>query len=188
MAQQSHMMTVQNTVAEIAARNNGEAAGDAVSAAMNTMTRQQHKNVLNTLSELCRRGRLQRLRQGVYAPVADTKPPEKRQVMWSLLRMRRSGVTVDDLVELAGVSRDYAAEWLRMLTRREVVRMVDRPGMPALWILVKDSVEMPIDNEKASRLRKLRQQRKQQIAVRLDVIDAAMGEIRTIINDMDKDA
>lgn len=188
MAQQSYTKIVLEETLAIAEKNNGEASVHDISVAMGAKTRQGHKNILNILSELYVSGRLMRPRKGVYAPAISTKKPEKRQVMWSLLRMRRSGVTVDDLVELADVSRDYAQEWLRMLARREVVRILDRPGQPALWILVKDSTEMPVDDEKAARLRKIRQQRKQQIAVRLNVIDAAMGEIRTILNDMDKDA
>jgi hypothetical protein len=72
-----------------------------------------------------------------------------------------------------------------MLARREVVRRVDRPGRKSLWLLVKDSIEMPEDEEKAAKLRTIRRQKKQQITVRLDVISTALGEIRTILNDME---
>lgn len=184
MAHQSHMKTVQDTVAAIAAKNNGGASINEVSAAMKPQTRQQHKNILNTLSELSRAGRLQRLRQGVYAPVADSKKPERRQVMWSLLRMRKPGVTVDDLVEMAGVSRDYADEWLRMLARREVVRMVDRPGKQALWILIKDSIEMPNDDEKAARLRDLRAKKKAGIVSLVEKIETELQRVKESISDL----
>ena len=184
MAHQSHMKTVLTTVIAIAEQNNGEASSDAVSKAMMAKTRQQHKNILNTLSELYRLGKLQRLRQGIYAPAITTKKPEKRQVMWSLLRMRKPGVTVDDLVELAEVSSDYAAEWLRMLAKREVVRRIDRPGKQALWIVVKDSIEMPDDDEKAARLRDLRAKKKAGIVSLVEKIETELQRVKESISDL----
>jgi hypothetical protein len=185
MAQQSFSKTVLEAALAIAEKNGGKATSDEISIALGAGTKQRHKNILNVLSELYCAGRLQRVAQGVYAPPAATKPPEKREVMWRLLRLSRPGVTVDDLVEMAAVSVKYAEEWLRMLARREVVRRVDRPGRKSLWLLVKDSIEMPEDEEKAAKLRTIRRQKKQQITVRLDVISTALGEIRTILNDME---
>jgi hypothetical protein len=187
MAQQSFSKTVLEAALAIAEKNGGKATSDEISIALGTKTRQGHKNILNVLSDLYGHGRLQRLSQGVYGPPTDTKPPEKREVMWRVLRMRKAGVTVDDLVEMAEVSPSYAVEWLRMLAKREVVRRLDRPGRKSLWMLVKDSLEVPEDEDKAARLRLIRKQKKQQITVRLDAIGSALDEIRTILNDMEND-
>jgi hypothetical protein len=54
-------------------------------------------------------------------------------------------------------------------------------------MLVKDSLEVPEDEDKAARLRLIRKQKKQQITVRLDAIGSALDEIRTILNDMEND-
>lgn len=188
MAHQSYAGAVLAKALEIAAAGNGEATVGDISAAMCTQTRVQHKRVMNILGEHARDGRLRRIRQGVYGPLASIdRRPDKREIMWRLLKMRRR-VTLDDLVELAGVSRDYAREWLAMLVKREVVRRAQAAiNAPAVWTLVGDPATMPENMEKAETYRNIRRQKKAQIASRLDVIDTAMVEIRTILSDIDKD-
>ena len=105
--------------------------------------------------------------------------------MWRLLKMRRR-VTVDDLVEMAGVSRDYAREWLLILVRREVARKIQEPGKAGLWVLINDTAEMPLDENKAARLRGIRLKKKQVIS-KLDAIDTALGDIRQILKTMEEE-
>ena len=76
--------------------------------------------------------------------------PEIQEVMWRLLRSRRT-VTVEDLQEMAEAEESYVLEWLRMLIRRGIVR--ESGGS---YQMIKDTVEMPRNDEKAERLRRLR--------------------------------
>jgi hypothetical protein len=88
--------------------------------------------------------------------------PQLREIMWRILRARRS-VTVDDLMELTGASREYAGQWLRMLVRQGMAdKRIDRHmgGTQANWVLVSDPVAMPTDDSKAERLRQIRERKK----------------------------
>lgn len=188
MAHQSYAGSVLAKALELAAAGNGEATVADISAAMNTHTRVQHKRVMNILSEHARDGRLHRIRQGVYGPLpAAARQPDKREVMWRLLKMRRR-VTLDDLIEMAGVSREYAREWLAMLAKHDVVRKAQTAlNAPAVWTLVNDTVAMPIADDKAAKLRALRLKKKEAIAGKLDAIDTALGEVRQILQTMEEE-
>jgi hypothetical protein len=122
-------------------------------------TFREGKRMRDILSELFRAGELIRLRQGVYglAPKGN-QSSEIREVMWRVLRMRRA-VTVDDLREMAGASEAYAKDWLRMLADKELVRKEGKTGCVATWRLITDPVEMPVDDGKAAKLRRLRERR-----------------------------
>lgn len=183
MAHQSHMKTVLDTVAAIAEQNNGEACADAVSNALMAQTRQQHKNILNTLSQLYGQGRLQRPRQGVYAPAVPSQKTDKRGAMWRVLRMRKR-VTVEDMMTMADAGKDYAREWLSMLAARDVVRKIQEPGKTAVWILVKDSVEMPQDEEKAARLRDIRARKKAELSDRIEGIEKELKKVKETIAEL----
>lgn len=176
MAHQSLARTVLEKTLELAAAQGGEVTADAVSNALGLATHQAHKQLLNTLSDLSLAGRVHRVRKGVYSPPPTPRQPEKREVMWRTLRMRRR-VTIEDLVELAGVSCEYAREWLAALTHRGVVRKHQRPGLPATWQLIHDTVAMPEDDTKAAKLRQLRQRRKQELT---QAIDQALKGLQTI--------
>lgn len=177
------MKTVLNTVAAIAEQNNGEASVDAVSKAMMAQTRQQHKNILNTLSELYRMGKLQRPRQGVYAPAILSKKPDIREAMWRVLRMRKR-VTVEDMMTMADASQIYAREWLRMLADRGVIRKIQEPGTTAIWVLVRDSVETPLDEEKAARLRDIRARKKAELTNRIEGIEKELKKVKETIAEL----
>jgi hypothetical protein len=185
MAHQSFAKTVCDTLKEAAQSGGGEVEAGKLSCLLHIQTRKDHKRMLNTLSELAGRGKIVRVRQGVYAPVATADTPDKREVMWRLMKMRRR-VSVDDLVEMAGVSPAYALEWLRLLVRREVARNVEEPGKRGLWVLLNDNVEMPVDVDKAEKLRNIRLKKKKIIA-RLDSIGSALGEVRQILQTMEDD-
>lgn len=175
MAHQSFSRTVLDTALQLAARNNGEASAMAISLELSLKPGQEHKRLLHTLSDLALAGRINRVRQGVYAPQPMQKQPDKREVMWRLLRMQRQ-VTLEYLQEMAGVSKDYAKQWLATLVRRGVVRRDQQPGMKASWRLTTDTVDMPEDDTNAKRLRELRRKKKAAVSV----IDDALQQLQTI--------
>lgn len=175
MAHQSTMKTVFEAVLDICAKKGGEATTDEISIRVGAGTHMSHKRVLNILSDLLRRGKISRLRQSVYGPpTLEAPPPQRAEVMWRLLRMRRR-VQVDDLVEMAGVSEKYAAEWLRMLLRRGVVIKHQQPGGKGTWQLVSDQVEPPENTEKAEALRALRRQRKERALGMIEEAKRVLG-------------
>lgn len=154
-----------------------------LSCALHLQTRKDHKRMLNTLSDLARSGKITRVRQGVYSINTAPRKPDKREVMWRTLRMRRV-VTIADLQELAGVSHDYAKEWLSMLVKRKIALRVDPKDLtkPRSWRLIKyDLQEMPLDTEKAAKLRNLRKKKKQQILNTLDKIGNELSKVRDTI-------
>ena len=185
MAHKSFARDVLSALTKLALANGGEAAATDISHFLFIQTRKGHKRMLNTLSDLVKSGRARRVRQGVYAPVLNTGKPDKREVMWRLLRMRKS-VTIGDLQELANVSHDYAKEWLEMLTRREIVTRIapQNTNKQHSWRLIKtDLVEMPIDTEKAERLRALRKKKKAQVVVSICRIEQELEKIRTALHE-----
>ncbi len=180
MAQQSFAKTVLDTM-QTAAQNDGEVGVNQLSIWLRLKTGKEHKRLLNTLCDLARSGKIVRVRQGVYALAPAAGQPDKREVMWRLLKMRRH-LKVEDLVEMAAVSQAYANEWLRLLVKRGVVRCIQEPepGQPGRWMLINDSAEMPQDEDKAQRLRNLRLKKKKALA-RLNSALTALGEVRQLL-------
>ena len=192
MAKDSFTNQVLAKVLELAAINRGEVTTDAMSRAMECKTRHEHKRMLKTLCDLNQQGRIVRLSQGVYGPNQEFKQPDKRNVMWRVLRTRRR-VTVEDLVVMAEVSPRYAREWLGALVNREVVRKQQQPGLIGTWQLINDTVEMPEDDAKATKLREIRRKRKEAVAGVLDdalknlqTIGEALSKARDVINTMEE--
>lgn len=192
MARQSFSKSVLESVLAVAARYNGEATVDNIFYAMDFRSYRDRKRLTATLSDLCQAGRIRRISQGVYGPPpAQPTQPEKRDVMWRVLRMRRR-VSIDDLVELAEVSKDYARDWLQVLVRRGIACKHQQPGLPGTWQLLVDQVERPADEGNANRLQVLRRKKKQAAMGLLDdalkqveTLGAALAEARTAITAME---
>ena len=192
MAHQSFAQKVWDAVIE-AARGKDEVSANRLSILLGLMTGKDHKRLLNTLSDLAKSGRIVRIRQGVYGPAAD-RNPDKREVMWRLLRMRRT-VTVADLVEMAGVAESYAVEWLHMLAKRNIVSCFPVATFPnpepdghIFRLLNTDVVEMPIDEDKAVRLRELRKKKKENLRKMtglLNTAGAALDNLRGMLKTME---
>lgn len=176
MAKESFSNQVLTKALELAATNRGQVAADTISKALGCKTHQEHKRMLNTLSDLHLQGRIVRISQGVYGPVQGFKQPDKRNVMWRVLRTRRR-VTVEDLVVMAEVSPRYAKEWLATLVKREVVRKHQQPGLVGTWQLIIDTVDMPKDDTRATKLREMRRKRKEAV---VEVLDDALNNLQTI--------
>ena len=125
-----------------------------------------------TISDMKARGELVSTdAKGVYRYV-PVKKNYLRTVMWRLLRSRQK-VTVEDLQELAGVSENYAYEWLRMLEKREVV--IRMKG--GTYRLTEDPVDEPLNTERIMRLRDWRKRQKQALSA-LDQASAAIDQAR----------
>jgi hypothetical protein len=188
MAHQSFAKTVLEMLTKETLVRDGEVSVDELSIALHLTTRKDHKRMLNTLSDLVKSGRAVRVRQGVYTWSTQDKEPDKREVMWRTIRMRRN-VTIADLQEFAGVSHDYAKEWLGMLVRRGIAMRCDseaHENLPSHWALLKNDAEMPVDTDKAAKLRNIRLKKKK-IVARLDSIGSALGEVRQILQTMEDD-
>ncbi|MDX9785476.1 MAG: hypothetical protein RBT11_01775 [Desulfobacterales bacterium] len=127
------------------------------------------------LCDFRKTGEVERIGSGVYryAGKGRSAPPEKRLVMWRLLRARRV-VSIEDLQELAGASLLYAQEWLLMLTRRNIVRMMDN----GKYMMISDPVVMPANEDKAEYLRRHRMALKA-----LDEAAQAIDAARTALSD-----
>ena len=170
---------------ELAAANGGEVTGDQISTKLVVQTRVGHKRVLNLLSDLYRQGRLARLRKGVYGSVpAIGRVLEKREIMKNVVNIRKR-VTVADLMEMAGVSKDYAREWLKLMTDNGALRKEQVPGHPATWYRLHE-LELVDNTAKAGRLREIRTKRKSQMVQKLDAIDAAVCGLRDLLNSMEE--
>lgn len=115
-----------------------------------------------------------------YLYVKRPTAPNKKQVMWRLLRARRR-VTIEDLQELAGVDEGYARRFLKNLEEMEITRKIhNHPNSPAIWQLVNDTIVEPETNKNAERLRLLRANRK--AAKQLDLARASLTAVRISID------
>jgi len=187
MAHESFAGKVFAALVRLSSDKRNEVEVGELSSALMIQTRQQHKRMLNALSDLKKAGKVVRLQQGVYFPASEKNPraPELRAVMWRLLRMRRR-VTVDDLAELSGASREYAKDWLQMLEKRAIVRRVPQLGnQPHLWQMIKDPGAMPVDDAAADRLRALRKKKKQQALADLLTAQELIGKACQAIKEME---
>ena len=161
MSHESKMQTILRTTLELAKAHGRPVRVDEVSIALQLGDRISHKRLCNTMSELTQAGRLRRVDKGTYEPPEGPRTPDKQECMWRILRMRRT-LTADDLQEMAGVSRDYALEWLRLCVKQGLAEKTQRPNEPAHWRLVAAAeAEQPVNSEKAEKLRALRRRRKE---------------------------
>lgn len=103
------------------------------------------------LIDMRKSGEITRIARGKYKwAEKQTDKSQIREIMWRFFRAKRT-ISVEDLQEIAGAKKTYASEWLRMLCRNDIARKAGRK-----YIMIKDPVAMPDDDEKAERLRKLR--------------------------------
>jgi len=103
------------------------------------------------LRDLIKSGEVTRVAERTYRWAARKEPVQLRQKMWSILRARRT-VSIEDLMELTGASRNYARAWTTMLEGHEVVRRLEDGRVQ----LVSDPVVMPSDTTKAEKLKAIR--------------------------------
>ena len=106
----------------------------------------------------------------LYKGQKSQQKPELREILWRVLRARRS-VTAEDLVELSGASTDYVKQWLLMLQRQNVinVRPAEKKSGAKTYVLAQDPITMPTDDTKAEKLRVIRD-RKKEVLNKLDAM------------------
>lgn len=187
MAHQSFAKTVLDTLRQEVLAGDGEVSARDLSIALHLMTRKDNKRMLSAIYDHMRSGKVKRVRTGVYTVTNTDQEPDKREVMWRTLRMRKV-VTIADLQELAGVSHVYAKEWLEMLVKRGIAMRITPPNKntPHSWRLIKhDLAEIPVDTEKAKKLRDLRSRKKKQLLTRIDTIGSELAAVRDTIEHMD---
>ena len=134
------------------------------------------------MRDLAKAGEFEHMGKGVYKILQ--KPlgkPQIQEVMWRVLRARRT-VTLADMEELAGAAPTYATEWLKMLSRRKIVRHLKNGN----WQMVKDpGPTMPLNDEKAERLRRLRAKKKEALEA-MDRAFMAIAEARMAMSEMEE--
>lgn len=135
--------------------------------------------VKKVILDMAKAGEILRLERGLYEYRGKQGKPQLREVMWRILRARRS-VTVDDLVELSGAKEGYALEWLQMLARNGIVRHL-KTGR---WQMISDPVDMPDDGKKADRLKNLRINKKAALAA-IALATGALQDARVVIEQME---
>ena len=132
-----------------------------------------------TITDMLTRGEMKRIDHGVYAYVGRTAAqPQKQPIMWHYLRSSKSfgGVTLEELQEVARADVTYVREWLNLLVRHEMVRQTGEK-----YQLTSDPVEMPQNDEKAERLRAIREKKKQKIATALTRARSAIEDALTFL-------
>ena len=181
---------VRETLAELTADSGKAATTDEISIKLRLMTYSDHKRLINTLSEMSRDGKIERVGKGLYKSMQQTGKPNIAERMWSVLRMRKR-VQVEDLMVMAGASNDYAKEWLRALERQDVVaRQGDGNLDNCIWVLIKDTLDMPQNTEKAERLRDLRKNKQamaQLLKSTADGLQIIAQGLQQAANTMEKD-
>jgi len=140
----------------------------------------EEKKMRQVIKDLVKAGEFERMGEGVYRLLRlPPGKPQIQEVMWRVLRARRT-VTLADMEELAGASPTYATEWLQMLSRRKIVRHLKNGN----WQMVTDpGPTMPLNDEKAERLRNLRAKKKEALDA-MDRAFMAIAEARMAMSEM----
>lgn len=113
------------------------------------------KRIYNAIYDLTKNGEVKRVGAGVYTYTGKQTQPSRQKVMWNYIRMRSkcgATVTIEELRGAADISEKYAREWMDFLIKRGFVKKLNK----GRFQLVKDQVDMPTNDEKAEKLRALR--------------------------------
>ena len=147
------------------------------------MVSDHEKQVMyRVIRDFVKAGEISRVRRGVFVCNRKDKSPELQEVMWRYLRIKKI-VTIDDLVAVSRASREYAAEWVYMLARREIVEKI-RLGGARKYRLISDPVIMPVNDENRKKLRRLRRKKQRQALVALGEAQNAISRARKALEGM----
>ena len=170
---------VRKTLKEIGAKGD-EIKASQLANALNLTTRKSKNPLYRTIQDFVVRGEVKRLRHGVYKYVELPSKNELKSIMWRLLRARKT-VSIDDLEELSGASREYVTEWLRMLEKHEVVKRL-KDGRCRL---INDTVIEPKNSEKAFKYRGFRRKKKKIALTALDKASTAIENAKAALQALD---
>lgn len=164
-------------------RGGKEVTNADLATALDMVFNNEKQTLYRTLRAFHKRGEIEKKRRGVYKYIGKTSKPQLQQIMWRALRARKT-IEIDDLIEIAGASRAYIKEFLRMLVKREIVRLI-RIGKKYKYQIINDPVIMPEDTDNAKKLRKLRQQKKAEALAALKEAESSIKKAKEIINNSD---
>jgi len=155
-----------------------------LAAALDLVSDADKRPMYRVLADLWRQKEIRRVRPGVHIYIGKPGDDELRQKLWRVFRRLRI-VTVDDLVELTGASDGYSKEFLRMLVKRDVARRIDDPKRQdkSKYQMISDPVKMPVDEEKARCLRKLRRRKKREALAALTAAELAIKKAKECLID-----
>ena len=165
--------------AAVAAKNGQEITADALADALGLITGKEKQPLYGALKDLVDAGDVVRVRDGVYRWANRPEPRQSRAVLYHLLRSRKS-LTIDEMVELGGVTRGYASQQARLWVRREMCR---KDGDRYVLIVDAGPNAVPVDDEKNDYLRMLRLKAKA-LAERADQATVACIEIRMAASEL----
>jgi len=163
-----------------------EVANSELAVALDLVSHKDKRGMYRALADMRKHGEVKRCRPGVYIYIVRPKTKDElRQKIWRVIRDRRI-VTVDDLVELTGASERYATEFVQMLIRREIVRRIDDPHRrrKSKYQLIKDPVIMPVNEDNAKKLKKLRKQKKKEALILLESVKFAIYQMKKAVMDI----
>lgn len=124
----------------------------------------------NTVRDMMLSGEVLRVRPGAYKYIGRMKSPEMQEIMWKVLRSRKT-LTVEDLQQMSGASENYTKEWLQMLMRRKIIRR----NKNNTFTLIRDPGPVtPRNEEKAAKLRRIRREKKK---AAIEAVDQVAGDI-----------
>lgn len=144
-------------------------------------TRAEHKKMVNAVHEMRKTGEIESVIRGRYC-YRGRKKQFRKDKMWRVIRAKRT-FTLDDLAELSGASRLYCKEFVALLIRREVVKKISKPGVPAVYRLVEDpGPALAPDRDKAEKLREIRARQKLRAGVErmIEEMKSFEREIRAV--------
>jgi len=121
-------------------------------------TAKHKKPMYNTIRDFIKQGEVARTRTGFVRYLKNESAPSKKEKMWRALRCMKQPITREDLAVMAGVSENYAHEFLKICTQQGILRRYDRGNDPHVYRMINDPVEMPegVKDANASKLRRMR--------------------------------
>ena len=151
---------------------------------LEVQTYREKNRVHDAIRQMVGAGEIQRVSRGVYGYSGKPNQPiSKEKIMWNYFRMRMkcgASVTLEELQPAADVSKRYAYEWLAFLVESGFVKNHGN----GKFQLLKDPVEMPVNEAKAKRLRDLRKSKREEVMAILDEIRSAFSRLEDVVGDM----
>ncbi|MFZ0932308.1 MAG: hypothetical protein WAN11_27160 [Syntrophobacteraceae bacterium] len=151
---------------------------------LGVQTYKENARVYDAILHLVRAKEVQRVSRGAYTYTGKlNQKPSKQKIMWNYFRMRMkcgASVTIEELQAAAKVSADYAREWLNFLIRAGFAK--DHGN--GRFQLLKDPVEMPLNENKAQRLRDLRKSKREEVIRIVDEIRKAFSRLEGAIGEL----
>ncbi len=151
---------------------------DKLECAMDLQTFAERRKLISAIRELYLSKELHRVSHGLYTFVDKKAPPEKQEIMWRFFRMQKC-LTVDDMVLAADVAPAYAGEFLTNLVKLGIARKFDNDQ----YQLIKDQLDMPLNDAKAERLQKIRAKKKAKLSLALKKATIAISEAIRFLED-----